>query len=282
MFVVALAAAAMLQTHGDVHPAFVTSPERLVKIWQRGNEDAKRIKNLDEALKLCRRGIGSVVASGWGDRKTVSWLWFLNPKASVYAQGYKARKEYWSDDEIAKSKDWLKKPDVQLPKVVTFWGVITLMPSFGNLDNSLSRHADPRDLEDIRVVLQVGNRIYQPLQQPGTLTATEGAGENMFTRHDFTYTTVDTSSSGNASGSGGYVFWNANAVSNYMVHTATTEGQTYRWFQGVFAVAFDLYDKDGTARITSRDKEFTIIVIQRSGERRATYKLPEWEKAFEK
>lgn len=271
----------LLSPDTGLHEAFRMTEAQLTSVWERGWAEGKAGPNPDKAIRLCQRGIGKIRTAPLRE-ETVSWLYFLHPRVIAYAQGYLARKQYWGEDEIQRSKDWLKLEEPQNPRLILFWGSVVVAPSFGGPYGTIDRKANARDLQDIRVVLQVGNRTYQPLEHPGDLKSVESFDVNMTSRPRYSTGTITTNTTGSAHGSGGYVYGSANSVSHYTTRTIEVRGEPYYWYNGEFAVAFELFDKDGTARITPKDKEFTVVVVYRHGERRATYKLDEWKTALEK
>ncbi len=176
-----------------------------------------------------------------------------------------ARKQYWGDEETAKSRWQFKEEAYQKPYYLFFYGEIHELPGFGGPYGRMDKPADIRDLMDVRVVLKVGEKIYQPLQHPGDLTISKGEGVNYFSFPVTTFGKAET-----------YVWGKGNVVTNYQELTFQREQENYIYYSGTFAVAFELYDKKGKPIITKKDKEFTVIVIQRSHEAKATYNLEEW------
>jgi len=247
-----------------LHPAFRIDDSIALRIFEKAFKDAEKAKDTKPVWRKIERGIGSIRLNALGRSQTVSWLYAVVPRLVIYEDGFKSRKQYRDPQEIEKSRElhkWLWK-EIDF---VRFAGTLGIYPSFGGAYGRISRHADPADLRDVRVVLKVGERIYQPRTQPGTLSAESGQSVNVVSVPQVSTTTV----TGSASGSSGTVYGNATAYNYYTTHFT----QGYNWYKGSFAVDFDLFEPDGSARITTADKEITVIVIYGPNERKATYML---------
>jgi hypothetical protein len=223
-------------------------------------------------LNRFRRGIGNIRVDRWGTQETVSWLWYIPPEAVAYFYGFQSKKQFWSDQEIQ-----LKRSEVIPKETTTFghlvvFGIITLMPSFGGAYGTIDRHANPADLADVRIVLKVGERIIQPLEQPGNLLQSEGTELNTVAIPRYEYSTATAS----VYGSGGYA--NATVTSTRSYYTYYAEG--YKWYQGFFVAIFPLFDANGLPHITPSDKEIQFIVIYGANQRKATYKLGDLVKIY--
>lgn len=278
---VVLAGCGLIQSPpaSDLHPAFVTTTEQLLKVWETGYKEASKKRDFMEALNKTRRGIGKIRTAPLRE-ETVSWLWCWDSKQLAYLQGFDAKKKYLSEEEVQKQKDLLQSPFITNPKTLDLYGILSIYPSFGRAYGAISRYANPNDLNDVRVVLQVGDRIYQPRAQPGRLEADSGRASNTVAipQYDTSYT--QSSASGSAYGSGGVVYGSATGTSTTVRTYTRYFNEGYDWYQGQFSVSFDLFDKDGTPRIRKTDKEFTVIVVYGANERKATYKLSDLEGLF--
>jgi len=171
----------------------------------------------------------------------------------AYMAGYRARHEYLGEDEVKKIKDQATTNMANGRQHIYFSGVINILPSFGGFGGRIDHPSTPEELKGVRVVLKVGDRIYQPKSQPGDLSSRPRIGEN---EH------VDTETSTTFSPFGQF-----NSYYN-VIRT-----QKYDYYQGVFQVAFDLFDSDGTPRVRPTDKRITAIVIYGPNERNADYDL---------
>lgn len=256
-----LAAISLCLIPQQLNPVFTPTSDQLLKCWQSGFNDAQKWKNSDGAWDQAKKGIGSI------NNKTVSFVWWMNPRLLAYDAGFQSRKQYLPEDSIAKLKDDLIATAQMIPKVITFRALITLMPRLNGPNNTVSRPADPADLDNVRCVLQVGDKIYQPIEQPGNVTPHRYQSANNYFIDQTTTETIRQSGQ-------------KDKVKTTTVKVPFTE--QYDWYEGNFDVSFDLWNPDGSARITDKDTEFTVIVVQRFGENKATYKLADWLSKFEK
>jgi hypothetical protein len=252
----------------DLHPSLVVKQEEVLRLWDLGFKEAAKKRDADFIFGRLRRGIGSIQTSPLGGRETVSFLWLWHITDLAYLEGFEAKKKYLPEDQIADRKKVITHPDVTTnPDGLVVTGLITLMPSFGGARGRINRHADPSDFDDVRVVMKVGERVYQPVKQPGTLPQQARAGSNEISIPRST-TTVGTAT---ATGPGGW----ATATGTATTYYRENRRQGYSWYQGHFQAIFPLYDQDGKPTVRKDDKELTIIVIYGPNERKATYKLDE-------
>jgi len=257
-----------------IHYAFVKLPAHFSEAWRKGEEDAKKKRKPEEIINRFRRGIGDI-RTGIFSTETVSFAWYFPPETSVYYYSYEAKRLYKSEDEIRLLRDAFLNNDLYIVDTIYFAGVITLMPSFG-LYGAVVRQADPDDLKNVRVVLKVGDRIYQPRKQPENILQYQGQEsysilipqvQSTNTYRSGTFSFMDYSGYGSF-GFGSY--GQTETATSFYVERV--EGG-YKWYQGYFQVAFDLFDKSGNPIITADDKEITLIVIYGNNERQAKYKL---------
>lgn len=254
----------------ELHPALRVDGPTALSIFEKGFADAKKARTSQGQWDRVRRGIGSIRINTIGQKETVSWLWAKIPQIVIYEDGFKAKKQYRSDEDIAKSKELHGSGTWTTLDIIRFDGSIGLYPSFGRTYGRIDRQADPSDLKDVRVVMQVGDKIYQPRKHPGTLEPQAGSSTNDVSIPQTSTTTAQAS----AYGSGGYAYGTARATSYYVIHKA----EFYNWYEGVFSVDFDLFNEDGSARIKATDKEIKLIVVYGPNERGAVYKLDEFNK----
>lgn len=257
--------------HADLHPAFVKEKSVLEAAWLRGVQDAPRKRTADDALNKFRKGIGKIRTAPLVE-ETVSWLYYFPPEVAAYYYGFTATKQYWSEEERAEvRKAVVPETGIYLQNLV-FYGRIVLMPSFGGAYGSIDRHADPGDLAGVRIVLKVGDKIVQPIEQPGDLLQAEGTASNVVSVPRYDYETARVS----AYGTGGYATANVSTVRHY----TTYHEQRYNWYVGEFTAVFPLFDAEGNPHITAADKEIEVIVIYGPNERRAKYSLKDLTKVF--
>jgi len=105
--------------------------------------------------------------------------------------------------------------------------------------------------------MKIGDKIYQPRAQPGTLTPDSGSGSSLTVIPGTVYDS------------------NGNAAFTYQQYAS--EGFSY--YIATFVGLFDLYETDGTPRITSQTKDFSFRVIYGANDREAKFTLAELEKA---
>lgn len=265
--------------NSELHPAFVTTSEQLLKLWETGYKEASKKRDFVDALNKTRKGIGKIRTAPLRE-ETVSWLYCWDPRQLAYVQGFEAKKKYISDEEVRKQKTILSSPFLTNPKTLNLFGELSIYPSFGGSYGAISRYANPNELNDVRVVLQVGDRIYQPRTQPGKVQAASGTATNVVGIPQYDTSTSQGSASGSASGAGGVVYGSATSRSTTIRTYTRHVDEGYDWYQGQFSVTFDLLEQDGTARIRKTDKEFTVIIVYGANERKATYKLNELQNLF--
>ena len=222
------------------------------RMYKRGFDDADHRRKLDSFGDKFKRGIGKIRTAPLHE-ETVSWIWLLDPSLQAYSIGWNARHLFQSTDEIAKIKEPFIKGMAQGRRHLYFTGQITILPSFGGYGGRIDHRSTPEELKGVRVVLKVGDRVYQPQQQPGDLEYKAGIGESEHTDTEFS-TTFSTWGS-----------W----TSYYNV----VKTQKYDYYLGRFSVCFDLFDHDGTARVKRSDKKVTAVVIYGPNEREATYDM---------
>lgn len=263
----------------DLHPALKMTEPEIAAAFERGFKESAKLKDSTEALNRTRRGIGNIKISVIRE-ETVSWLWCWHPRQIAYVSGMEAKRKYLSPDELEQQRSILKSPEITSPKTLDVFGVLGIYPSFGRANRRISRRADPNDLSEVRVVLQVGDRTYYPQSQPGALEYDEGHDTNIVTIPQYETYRSTSHVSGSVSGGAGISYFSGSATTTTVRTYTKVIGEGYDWYRGQFSAKFDLYEKDGTPRIRPSDKEFTVIVLYGPNERKATYKLDEWEKLF--
>lgn len=248
-----------------IHPAFDPGPAVLDQLWKKGFSEAAKKKDDHWIFDKLKRGIGKVRTNVWGQTETVSWFWLWLPEALIYREGFSAKKQYWPDEEVAASKRLLEDPEFAHPTDIAVSGLLSIQPSFGGSGSSIDRSANPADLKGVRVVLAVGDKVYQPIAQPGDLPFVADTGS--YTRTSQRSSTSTTNVNGSVGGSEVAL---KGRTTNY--YTEVISGN-YRYYEAHFDARFLLFEKDGTPRIPADTKEVSFIVIYGPNERRATYKL---------
>ncbi len=277
-FALCLLACSAPQQKVDLSPAILTDFADVERMFKRGYEDAKTKKALPSSYtSTFRRGIGEI-RTGPLRRQTVSHLWYVGPEASAYMAGFGARRQYQDDEEQKKYLDNWHDLLAQGRNSLTFQGTLNIYPSFGAAYAQIDRAANPADLKGVRAVLQVGKRIVQPRVQPGDLEFSDGTASNRVSIPASTSSTTTTVAAGAATdGTSTAVAVGASRSVTTNYYTIVRE-ERYSYYSGTFLVQFNLFGPDGTPILGKDDKEFTVIVIYGSNERRATYKVDDFRK----
>lgn len=264
-----------------LHAAFQITQASIDKIWEKGAKDGAAKRDLSREINLkAQRQIDSYHVS-IARKEGCSWAWLLHPRTLIYAMAHKATAQYWSDSEKQKAKADMDQFSTNEMQVLGFYVLLNEMPSFNAAYGRLSRLANPDYLKDIRCVLKVGDRVIQPLEQPGDLTLAKSDQVGFFSYPVNTYVRGTSSSTASISGAGGYANISERSKSSYVV-TSTAFGQeSYSTYTGSCIVLFPLRDAEGKPNIGPKDKEITLLVIKSSAELTANYKLDDWMKAFE-
>lgn len=246
----------------DLHPALrITQPE-LEQLWDRGYKDAEKKPDPKGYLKPIHRELESIRGRG-----AVSWAWLMNPEMLTYMDGFYARKQYLPEDEKAsnRTKSIESGPG---QRTLRFSGLLSAYPAFGR-GGTVSRMAKTSDLENVRVVLKIGERIYQPTRQPGKLQAQLGRATNIVEVTDFSTAYIPGEKNR---------YGKQEKGTTATVTTTSNLSEGYAFYEAQFQAEFDLFERDGTPRIGTKEKEFTLIVIYGEKEKRAIYKLADLAK----
>ena len=255
------------QAASELHPAVNPSAKDLEKLWQKGFDDAKSKKEPWGFVNRLRKGIGSI-RTGPLSSDVVSFLWMITPEVIAYTEGFKARKGYWSDQEVRASREMIAEIPNAKP-VLTFFGQLSIQPSFGGLGARVDRVARPKDLEGVRIVVKVGDKIIQPRSQPGDLQPASGIGVNSYDRTKLETTTTE--SRGTISGAGDTYSVSGRSTSNN--YYTVRESESYRYYVGHFLAEFDLVSDQGQPLVPTSEKELEVIVVYGANERKAKFRL---------
>ncbi len=264
-----------------VNQALVVSKKAVDAVWAKGFEDGQKKRDIKRALGITERAIDSYHVS-MSNREKCSWAYLLHPRLVIYVQGHNAAAQYWPQDKIDSVKKDLAIYGDAEPRIIVFYVVLNEMPSFHAPYGRLSRYADPTNLTDVHCVLKVGDRIIQPLQQPGDLSISKTDGLSFFSIPTTSYVYGSSTSSATAYGSGGYATATGRSYSSYKVTTYNQGSEPYSTYHGEFLVQFSLRDADGKPLIRPQDKEMQLVVVKKTAELTATYRLSDWSKALEK
>jgi hypothetical protein len=268
MFLSLLFAATLFQSQDLLHPALVVDQALVDKCWQRGFDDAAHHRNPNDFINRYRKGLGDVRVT-WAVHETVSWLWVNEPEIAYYRAGYKARRDFLPDKEVADLKDKISQAISGGRRHIFFDADLAILPSHGGLNQEIVRAADPEDLKDVRMVLLIDGKIYQPEKQPGDLNYVQEHHEETVEVPQFGASTT--------SGSVGGVGFSSTTTDYYTGYRF----QSYEGYMAHFQVCFDLFDEDGTPRITHRTKEIEAIVVYGPTEKHIKFSMDDLLRAKE-
>lgn len=264
-----------------LHPALVLSSETFDKVWSKALADGQKKKGKDAGLDKMRRQIDSYHVS-LAKKEACSWIYWMHPRAMIHMKANGAGLQYWPQAEIDKAKSDMAHYADSEQKFIGFYVQINEMPSFAAPYGRLRRHANPDNLKNVRCVLKVGDRIIQPVQQPGDITTSQKEMVSFYSIPTTTYVNGSTRSSATAYGSNGsYATATGYSTSSYQVTRYASGADEYQVFSGQTTVLFPTRDKDGKPLITPKDKNIEIKMVREDGEIHTTYRLDDWIKAFE-
>lgn len=264
-----------------LHPSFVVSQSSFDHIWTRAVEDGKKRRDPNKGFNLARKVIDTYHTGPIG-KDDCAWAYLIHPKLLIRFTGYQASSQYWPQQEVDQAKQALTQLVGKQPSYIEFLVDISEMPSFQGAYGTLSRHANPDNLKDIRCVLKVGDRILQPTSQPGDITVSRRDSINFFLYPQTTFVRGSTSSTTTFVGSGGFGAASTSAATSYQVTTYGAGEEAFSVYSGQFIVRFPLIDSDGVPTVKDSDKEMQLLVVKRSAELKASYKLADWISALEK
>ena len=146
----------------------------------------------------------------------------------------------------------------------------------------MAKYADEDNLTDVRCVIKVGDRVIQPLEQPGDISTSRSDMVDTYAVPVTTYINGNSNESASVFGPGGMVFGTSNVQTSYTV-TNWTQGETpYSIYRGKFTAVFPLRDEYGKALIRPSDKEIQFLVIMKRKEIKTKFPLNDWVDAFER
>lgn len=263
IFLVALSLLGARQAQ-NLNPALLPTPGSIEKCWALGEDAAAKKKTLQEIPVPFTKNFGNTKNAPRHVRYA-SEVSVETPEWVAFVLGWNMRRQYLPEADIAKEKEGVLKLASEERKSLSFSGMLTAWPQTDRRGN-ISLRAEPDDLANVRIVLKVGEKIYQPVSQPGTLAYKADTGVNR-TRESHSSGSVVT-----ATGPGGTY---TGSATNY--YTIGRE-ERYEYYRGHFAVDFDLFNADGTARIGPGDKAFSLILVYGRSEDQVTFDLAALDK----
>jgi hypothetical protein len=231
-------------------------------MWALGESLAADKKTIDAVKLPFMKGFNSQHMTA-RHSKMASYIILESPESLALIDGYEARKKYLPEDQVSRTKQQVRDMVSEPVKDLMFGGTIAIWPKL-NKDGRVNEKADPVDLEDVRIVLQIGDKIYQPKVQPGKLAVTAGTGVNPFdARGRGTSYTTKTLPNGTIQ-----------TTPTYGV-TTTRQNEDFDYYEGPFSADFDLFNPDGTPRVGPQDKTITVIVVFGKNEEKIPFDLTE-------
>lgn len=264
-----------------LHPALRISSESFEKIWTKALTEGQKKKGKNAGYDKMRRQIDSYHVSIL-DKEACSWVYWMHPRGMIQMTANEAGQKYWPEADVLKAKAELAGYGDHELAYVGFYFDLNSMPSFAGGYGRISRYASPDKLKDVRVVLKVGDRILQPVQQPGNITTSSKERVSFYSVPVTTYVNGSSTSTATAYGSNGsYATGTGYTKSSYQVTSYRGGSDNYEVYSGQATVLFATRDKDGKPLITPKDKNIEIKMISDDGEIKTTYNLSDWVKAFE-
>jgi hypothetical protein len=251
-----------------MNPAFQSTPEELLGLWEKGYRDAHKYEDYRRAFRFATRVIArdDSAPSGVHDASTLT---MLHPKFEAYVRGFNAYKKLLQPDEISQSKAIISSAEFTNPQRITFEGVLKRPLRFQ--EGSITGVKNPDLFKDVKVMMIVGDRRYEPIQQPGDLPARRVPEEYIYwVDVPFYY-----------GFRGWYPYGWPSPLLPYDPFISEQRRGIYKYQATDFKVIFDLYDPDGTPRVTSRDESLTVVVSYPGKRVEANFKLEKWLRSFE-
>lgn len=231
-----------------LHPALQVDSTTAAALFDKGYGDADHFKDLKKAADPFYR------------RANDSYM-LLRPLSYVaYASGFKARKGYLTESEVKAKRDELSAMPAMDTIVVE--GELITNPAYAKVsmdEGDKKRYTVP----DVRVVLKVGDKVYQPRAHPGDLVAEFGERD------------YNQSVDGSRTVSKDVYDHSGHWVRTDRIQVPTTEivHRHEAWITSPYQAEFDLFDPDGTPRIRHTDKEITLLLITGTLQKKFKYKM---------
>jgi hypothetical protein len=266
-----LACAVCLTAAPDLlpHPFVAVDRATLEKAWDRGYADGAKRKDANAIKRRFERKLD--------ESSTVELLY---PQLTAYMAGFQTRRSGVQGSNTGESRKSTVDGTLAATRTLAFEAHMIVEPK---VDGPLRLPGDPKSLTGISVELQVSGRTYAPSKQPGDLAVrTETVTEKVEVplppfspqpknRRDPIEVHRDRPE--DLPG----IDKETRKDAGFGRHQRT---RVYQVLKGDFTAGFDLYNADGTPRITERDTEIRIVVSGRFGQQSVIYKLADIGRAL--
>ena len=177
---------------------------------------------------------------------------------AAYVEGFRVKKAFLNDDQVKQQRKIFETAGPMDSIYVA--GDASASPKQANKETDGKTVA--YKLPGVRVVMKVGDKVYEPRQQPGDLLAE-------YKSYDYTETRTYTDEE-KVSVKDEYGYSHEQAV--VVPHTLSDRHHD-QWLIAHYEGTFDLFNADGTPRITPADKEITFYLIIGLTQKQFKYKL---------
>jgi hypothetical protein len=220
----------------ELNPALRLTMDQAKQDFDRCYSQASKDTSPDKVMNQVRRSIGG------GQGPSGSYVWALPPEFQIYEQAYYSRKQGLPKEAVTRvrfdlAKRWAK------PEALAIRGSIGLPATDSQAPTA----------SDVRVELKVGDKVYEPNTQPGDVRAVA---------YEASYWAARDGRPILAPSAGGHYKF------SMLKHV--------RWMQAPFLVSFELFNDDGSPRISTNDKEVTVSVEYGHLRQEVKYSLDEW------
>jgi hypothetical protein len=253
VFAALLFSAVLMPSQARLHPALRLSMPVYEKGWQQGIADGGQQR---KAIQREDRISHMLFDKHSYSPRSIPTLIVLDPLDEAYFAAQRSITEHWTPEAVRRIKAKMAATSRAGRSVIAVQGTLAPVVPVDDVNHPGPR---PADFRDVQLFLQVGNRRFRPRAQPGTPPFWSGsAGATARYLEPIP-------------GSG--CVWIAAQKSFVSLDTY--------WYTCHFTVAFDLFDKNGSARIGPRDHRFTIIIRWAGGERQLDCDLAAIQKSHE-
>jgi len=216
----------------NVHAAVTASPDEAARAFQKGLDDGAHKRDLMKVAKEAIHELG---------RHSASKAFVMTPLLLAYMEGYDATFKFLPSDEVERKRAEFAANGCRFNDL-----------SFGVSISEKVGDVPANFLEDVRAVLIVDGKTYQPIKQPGGVQSTTNLHSYTTSRRINTYRPPTTNNPLGAFLEGFNNGYNAPEI---------TTTHTYATYDGYEMVSFDLFESDGTPRITTQSRSVEFVVI---------------------